>query len=129
MTRSRADVSVGGYLRPRVGSPIVDRLVEPLLAGVYAGRVDELSMRATLPQFAAALDGRNVFDVAAEAAARPSADGPVFAGLPGGVSRLATAAAAPPGAGGADLRTGAMVRELRIAGRIRIRAAGQSASS
>jgi oxygen-dependent protoporphyrinogen oxidase len=108
------DVSVGGYLRPRVGSPIVDRLVEPLLAGVYAGRVDELSMRAVLPQFGAALEGRNVWAVAAEAAARPSADGPVFAGLPGGVSRLATAVAAAARGLGAHLRTGAMVRDLRV---------------
>lgn len=110
------DVSVGGYLRPRVGSPILDRLVEPLLAGVYAGRVDELSLRAVLPQFAAALEGRNVFDLAAEAAARPSAEGPVFAGLPGGVSRLATAVAAASRDAGAELRTGSMVRELRVIG-------------
>jgi len=110
------DISVGGYLRPRVGSPVVDRLVEPLLAGVYAGRVDELSLRAVLPQFAAALEGRNVFDVAAEAASRPSAEGPVFAGLPGGVSRLATAVAAAARDAGAELRTGAMVRELHVVG-------------
>jgi protoporphyrinogen/coproporphyrinogen III oxidase len=109
-----ADVSVDDFLRPRVGPAIVDRLVEPLLAGVYAGRVDQLSMRATLPQFTAALDGRNVFDVATETAARPSADCPVFAGLPGGVARLATAAADVARAGGAELRTGAMVRELRM---------------
>ena len=108
------DVSVGDYLRPRVGSPVVDRLVEPLLAGVYAGRVDELSLRAVLPQLGAALEGRNVFDVAAEAASRPGAEGPVFAGLPGGVSRLATAVAAAARDAGADLRTRAMVRELHV---------------
>ena len=44
------DVAVG-QLRGRAGSgrAVVDRLVEPLLGGVYAGRADELSLEATVP--------------------------------------------------------------------------------
>ena len=36
----------------RFGDEVVDRLVEPLLGGVYAGRADELSLGATMPALA-----------------------------------------------------------------------------
>ncbi|MGN6090517.1 MAG: protoporphyrinogen oxidase, partial [Actinomycetales bacterium] len=44
------DVSVASYVGGRMGSGVVDRLVEPLLGGVYAGHADRLSLQATLPQ-------------------------------------------------------------------------------
>ncbi|WP_240659923.1 protoporphyrinogen oxidase [Streptomyces sp. WAC 01529] len=47
------DVSVAEYLGGRLGQEAVDRLVEPLLGGVYAGRPDRLSLRAALPRVAA----------------------------------------------------------------------------
>ncbi|MGB8963694.1 MAG: protoporphyrinogen oxidase, partial [Pseudonocardiaceae bacterium] len=50
------DVAVGGFLRERAGDELVDRLVDPLLGGVYAGRADALGLRATLPAVATALD-------------------------------------------------------------------------
>ena len=40
------DVSVGEFVRDRVGEEILDRLVEPLLGGVYAGHADDLSLAA-----------------------------------------------------------------------------------
>ncbi len=43
------DVSVGEYVSTRLGSAVVDRLVEPLLGGVYAGHAHALSLRATMP--------------------------------------------------------------------------------
>lgn len=43
------DVSVGALLRRRLGDELVDRLVEPLLAGIYAGNIDALSMDAVFP--------------------------------------------------------------------------------
>src|SRR5215831_9581378 len=48
------DVSVAGYVGARLGGEVVDRLVDPLLGGVYAGRSAELSFDATLPALAAA---------------------------------------------------------------------------
>jgi len=51
-----ADASLGGLLRTRFGAEVAERLVEPLLGGVYAGRVDSLGLRATIPALAAALD-------------------------------------------------------------------------
>ncbi|RJS61683.1 protoporphyrinogen oxidase [Bacillus sp. PK3_68] len=44
------DTSLGGFFRHRLGDEIVENLIEPLLAGIYAGDIDKLSLRATLPQ-------------------------------------------------------------------------------
>jgi len=48
------DVSVASYVGARFGQELVDRLVDPLLGGVYAGRSEQLSFEATLPGLAAA---------------------------------------------------------------------------
>lgn len=45
------DVSLGQFLRSRLGDEWVDHLAEPLLAGIYAGKIDTLSLRSTWPQF------------------------------------------------------------------------------
>lgn len=80
------DVSVRAFLEPRVGAEVVDRLVEPLLGGVYAGHSDQLSVRAAAPQVLAL----GADPLAAALATGPHAPGtPVFAGLRGGVGRLA----------------------------------------
>jgi oxygen-dependent protoporphyrinogen oxidase len=67
-----ADVSVGKLLRERVGDEVVDRLVEPLLGGVYAGSADGLGLRACVPALAAALDAGAESITEAAAAALPS---------------------------------------------------------
>ncbi|CAN5376839.1 protoporphyrinogen oxidase [soil metagenome] len=105
------DVGVGVLLRERLGAEIVDRLVEPLLGGVYAGSADLLSLRATMPALAEALREQGSVVAAARAAraATPSRDGPVFATLRGGLARLPLALAADPAI---EVRTGSPVREL-----------------
>lgn len=50
------DVSVGALLRERLGDEVPDKLVDPLLGGVYAGSADSLGLRATMPALAAKLD-------------------------------------------------------------------------
>ncbi|GLZ38793.1 hypothetical protein Acsp05_24170 [Actinokineospora sp. NBRC 105648] len=50
------DVALGPLLRARFGDELPARLIDPLLGGVYAGGVDSLGLRATLPTLAAALD-------------------------------------------------------------------------
>jgi oxygen-dependent protoporphyrinogen oxidase len=49
-----ADASVTEYIGRRLGVEVVDRLVDPLLGGVYAGRSEDLSFQATLAPLAAA---------------------------------------------------------------------------
>ncbi|MFD0586653.1 protoporphyrinogen oxidase [Paenibacillus sp. GCM10027627] len=46
------DESLGGFLERRVGTEVMRRIAEPLLAGIYAGDLKKLSLKATFPQFA-----------------------------------------------------------------------------
>lgn len=101
------DVSVGDLVAERLGDEVVDRLVEPLLGGVYAGRARELSARATVPQLVTLARRGSLL---ASACALPASSVPVFAGLRGGMAGLAEALVRT---GGFDVRTGAVVRELR----------------
>ncbi|GAA1283057.1 protoporphyrinogen oxidase [Pseudonocardia aurantiaca] len=108
------DVALGGLLRARFGDELADRLADPLLGGVYAGRVDALGLRATVPALAAALDaGASSLTAAADAATPPApasrAPGPVFGAVRGGYQVLLDALAA---AARTDLRLGTTVREL-----------------
>jgi oxygen-dependent protoporphyrinogen oxidase len=110
------DVSVADFVGARVGAEVVDRLVEPLLGGVYAGRTEELSFEATLPGLAAASRSRCSLITAARAVreAAPADAGPVFTTLAGGgLGALAQALAGRLAELGGDVRTEAMVRELR----------------
>jgi oxygen-dependent protoporphyrinogen oxidase len=112
-THLAADVSVGGYVRARLGREVVDRLVDPLLGGVYAGRADALSLAATLPQLGEAARRERSLIRLARGALPPTRPGPVFGGLRGGLGRLAEAAAGALSASGGTLLTGRPVRELR----------------
>lgn len=103
------DVSVGWLVEERLGKEVVDRLVEPLLGGVYAGHARELSARATVPQVVALLDQDRSMLRAAATTARAASDAPVFAGLRGGVGQLPLALVE---AAGLDVSTGSTVRDL-----------------
>lgn len=46
-----ADPSVAAFARRRFGDAAYDALIEPLVAGIYTGDGDRLSVRATLPRF------------------------------------------------------------------------------
>jgi len=106
------DVSIGWLVEERFGREVVDRLVEPLLGGVYAGHAREISARAAVPQVVALLDRDRSLMRAAAAATAQGSDVPVFAGLVGGLAQLPEALAA-----GLDVRTGQTVRGLaRAAG-------------
>jgi len=49
--RGDEDESLGGFLARRLGREVLERIAEPLLAGIYAGNTFELSLQATFPQF------------------------------------------------------------------------------
>jgi protoporphyrinogen/coproporphyrinogen III oxidase len=112
LLRPGEDVTVGGLVRPRRGDLVVDRFVEPLLGGVYAGRADRLSLRMALPALADAAERSDTLTGAVRSAlaARRSAPGaPVFGTIQGGMGRLVDALAATL----PDVRLGLPVRELR----------------
>ena len=103
------DVAVGAYVADRLGREVVDRLVEPLLGGVYAGDAYRISMRAAVPQLfeaarthASLLEG--VQDVQRQVAARQRS-GPVFMGIAGGVGTLPDAVADAVRAAGGEILT------------------------
>lgn len=88
-----ADVALGALLRRRFGPEVVDRIADPLLGGVYAGRVDRLGLRATVPALAAALDaGAGSLTEAASA-------GMAGSGQRGGTLATGTPAAGTPATG------------------------------
>ncbi|GAA1428509.1 protoporphyrinogen oxidase [Microlunatus lacustris] len=107
-----SDVAVGRYVEQRFGAEVTDRLLEPLLGGVYAGRSRDLSFAAVMPDlFARARTGGSLLEHA-RAALRPRPGVPVFAGLVGGVSGLVRALLDDLAARGADLQTGTPVLGL-----------------
>jgi oxygen-dependent protoporphyrinogen oxidase len=111
------DESVGDLIRRRLGPEVLDRLVDPLLSGIFAGDTDRLSLLAGAPQIAAAaragpslLDGaRAALAAATRRTAVGEAPPPVFLTLRGGLSRLVDALVEAIGADrlhlGAELRT------------------------
>ena len=101
------DLSVGALVRSRLGDAVVDRLVDPLLGGVYAGQADGLSVRATLPQLWPHLAQHRSLVAAARAARGEPAPGPVFAQTEGSLGLLPAAAAR-----GLDVRLATTVRGL-----------------
>jgi protoporphyrinogen/coproporphyrinogen III oxidase len=106
------DASVGELLTDRMGREVVDHLVEPLLAGVYAGRADLLGLRATMPALVKALDETGSLTAAASRLLPAPTDGPpkpVFGALRGGMRTLIDELARQSGA---EIRLGATVRRL-----------------
>src|SRR5690606_17661852 len=84
------DVSVADHRRGRGRREVVDRLVEPLLGGVYAGRVERLSLDATLPAVAAAARSHRSLLQAVRGIRQsaPKDSRPVFTTLPDGLGAL-----------------------------------------
>ncbi|MGL4173486.1 MAG: protoporphyrinogen oxidase [Actinomycetota bacterium] len=114
------DLTVGELVRQRFGPVTVNRLVDPLLGGVYAGHADQLSLQATMPAlWEVALRGESmtqaVRDLGRTSIARnaPGAR-PVFAGLRGGVGQLPILLKKRLDAtGSVQIRTATTVRAIR----------------
>ncbi len=48
---TEGDVSIGDFFRYHLGQEMMDKLIEPLLAGIYGGNIYTLSLDATFPEF------------------------------------------------------------------------------
>lgn len=133
------DVSCGEFLAARLGDEFVDRVVDPLVGGVYAGRCRELSLEATIPALLpAARQGTSVLDtvrsVLRSRARTAGADipgagrtqsgtraadeepPPVFLSLAGGMNRIVPALVADLEARGASMRWREPVRAVAAGG-------------
>jgi oxygen-dependent protoporphyrinogen oxidase len=91
------DEPVGALVRRRLGDEVLDRLVAPLVGGIWAGECDRLSLLTAVPQLAAARDrpgepsllrSAALARAAALEAARAAGDRPVFLAPEGGMGRL-----------------------------------------
>lgn len=103
------DVSVGDLVGARYGEEVVDRLVEPLLGGVYAGQARRISARSAAPQLLDLLARPEVSVPAAPVDAPP-----VFAGVEGGMWRLPAALDEDlRDRGGVEVRYDAVVTAVR----------------
>ena len=96
--RTRRDDTIGAFFRRRFGAEAADYLAEPLLAGIHAGDVERLSMRALFPQFVEAEQAhgsvlRGFRRAAAARAGTVARDGP-FRSFPEGLDTLPRALAA-----------------------------------
>jgi len=49
--RSPEDESLASFFRRRVGQQAFERMLEPLMAGIYAGDAEQMSVQATFPRF------------------------------------------------------------------------------
>jgi len=109
------DVSVGDLVAARFGAEVVDRLIDPLLGGVYAGHARGLSLQAAIPALAARLStsGGSLLEAAAATvaqAAGSAGSGPVFASVTDGLARLPEQLASRAGF---RIELSTTVRELR----------------
>ncbi len=108
------DESIASFVRRRFGEEAVDYLAEPLLAGIHAGDVDRLSMRALFPRLVdAERQAGSVIRSFRALRVTPSPQG-AFVSLPGGTGELvdALSGALAPG----TVMLSARVTELRRAG-------------
>jgi oxygen-dependent protoporphyrinogen oxidase len=112
-TPADTDLSVAALVGPRLGRAVVERLVEPLLGGVYAGTADSLGVDSTLPGLRSRLQGRrSLISVLREA---PPAAAPGMATLRGGLGRLIDTLADQAAGRGARIALGTAVTDLRRA--------------
>ncbi|MDA8365871.1 MAG: protoporphyrinogen oxidase [Actinomycetota bacterium] len=113
-----ADRAVGDVVGGRLGRGVVDRLADPLIGGINAGSVDQLSAAAAFPGLVpAAARGGSLMRALRSPPAGPRAEGgsggsALFATVAGGTNALASALAGALGERGVALRTGAPVAAL-----------------
>ena len=109
------DPTVAEVVGGRLGREVLERLVEPLVGGINAGRADRLSLRSTAPRLAEAAMGHRSLVLGLRQRQRTQgADdaerGPVFLGVRGGMERLIERLASS--LEGVDVLSGAAVRDL-----------------
>ncbi len=121
---STGDESLAAFLRRRFGVQAFERILEPLMAGIYAGDAEQMSLRAAFPrffeleqQYGSIVRGMMA---AKEAASLVSAAQPrrtMFVSLKNGLSDLVTALTNRLTHQGVVLRIGARVEALRVRSR------------
>jgi oxygen-dependent protoporphyrinogen oxidase len=123
------DRAIGPLVSRKLGRRVVDTMVDPLIGGIHAGSVDDMSAAATFPPLLAAAQRRGGLMRALRAEVpAPQPDGPpLFWALDGGMSSLVGALASGLRSRGVDIRldSPAVRLERSSAGGWTVTAAGQ----
>jgi oxygen-dependent protoporphyrinogen oxidase len=121
------DRSIGPLVARKLGQRVVDVLVDPLIGGIHAGSVDDMSTAATYPPLLAAAQRRGSLMRALRAEVpTPSPDAPpLFFALGDGMAALAHRLDERLRQRGADIRRSSPVEQLvRVGSRWEVRAGG-----
>jgi len=111
------DTSVGALIRRRLGQAAVDRLAGPLIAGIYAGDPDTLSVLATAPYLVDLMrsgPGLLLGALRMQGRRRRSSPSPSFFTLAGGLQDLVDRLR--KSLQGVDIRMGVAARSIRARG-------------
>ncbi len=106
-----ANATVGSVSRDRIGKRATERLVAPVVTGVYTRELDALGLDALAPGLSKDV-GEGGLIRAARARRAASPPGAAVRSLSGGLHRLVDAVAADAVANGAHIRTGEPVSAL-----------------
>lgn len=111
--QGEGDESVAAFVRRHFGQEVADVIAGPLLAGVYGGDPEQLSLPAVLPRFAELEQKGNLIRALMKSAARQkrqATGAPMFTSLRRGMGSLADALAEQIGP--ERLRTGVAVQRI-----------------
>jgi oxygen-dependent protoporphyrinogen oxidase len=90
--KSNGDESVAAFVARHFGNQVVERLADPMLAGVYGGRAANLSVRTIMPRFVQMEQEHGSLIRAFEASSSTrSAHKPIFTSLRNGMQQLVDA--------------------------------------
>ena len=119
----QSEETLGSFFRRRFGAEAFDYLIEPLVAGIYAGDADELSVEATFPRFkeleqeyGSVIKGMRAVQAKAMASMAPKAPGSspsIFMTLRNGLGGLIDALTQRLLDHGVQLTTGSGCRSVR----------------
>jgi oxygen-dependent protoporphyrinogen oxidase len=118
LRRPIGDRSVGPLVARKLGQRVVDRLVDPMVGGIHAGSVDDMSAAATYPALLAAAQRRGglMRALRAETPAPVPDAPPLFWTIEGGLQRLADRLGEVLSERGVDIRRNAPVERLERKG-------------
>jgi oxygen-dependent protoporphyrinogen oxidase len=109
------DATIGDIVRTKLGRELAYQFIEPMVGGIQAGRIDQLSARSVFPALltAAQKGGSLMKALRSVPASAPEVTGPIFNSLLDGVGSLPLELAEQLRRRGVVLRTGVAVTALR----------------
>jgi len=118
---SEGDESLASFFRRRFGAQAFDRVLEPLMAGIYAGDAEQMSLKATFPrffeleqQYGSIIRGMMAAKKKASSAPASGSTCTMFVSLKNGLGDLVTALTTRLTRQGVELRLGCQVDALRV---------------